>query len=232
MSLCFKHGINRFPIIFYGKNLHLIWSWLTSYVDGVRRFKTAATNGTILRPTGDMWAWMDMVVMIMMMPVWQTHDSFTRALWQQKHLGASRRNERNENFAYQHLRCVNGFLTRRKILRHWASGFTSHPKEGVLRIFIALKPPSHRPGFNPRPLGPVAATTQPRRLIWSYKPLAVFVYLTLPILSKERQFCRDWLLPSHSSSKQPISQLSQPLWEPYPRLIRFQSNLRLSSLPV
>jgi hypothetical protein len=30
-------------------------------------------------------------------------------------------------------------LTCRKILRHGTSGFTSHPKESVLRIFIALK---------------------------------------------------------------------------------------------
>jgi hypothetical protein len=29
------------------------------------------------------------------------------------------------------------------------SRFTSHPKEGVLRIFIVLKNPSPRPGFNP-----------------------------------------------------------------------------------
>jgi hypothetical protein len=30
-----------------------------------------------------------------------------------------------------------------------ASGFTSPSKEGVLRISIALKNPSHRPGLNP-----------------------------------------------------------------------------------
>jgi hypothetical protein len=46
------------------------------------------------------------------------------------------------------------------------SRFTSHPKEGVLRICIALKNPSPLPGLNPRPLGPVACTlttTPPRR---------------------------------------------------------------------
>jgi hypothetical protein len=52
-------------------------------------------------------------------------------------------------FAYLHLRYVNGFLTRRKILRHGASSFTFHPKEGVLRIFIALKSPSPQPGLKP-----------------------------------------------------------------------------------
>jgi hypothetical protein len=46
-------------------------------------------------------------------------------------------------------------------------GFTSHPKEGVLRILIALKNPSPRPGLNTRTLGPMASTltiTPPRRL--------------------------------------------------------------------
>jgi hypothetical protein len=92
----------------------------------------------------------------------KTPDSSTSALWQsyqQRHLGASRRNRRrSENFACRQLRCVNGFLTCRKILRHGTSGFISHPKEGVLRIFIALKIPSPRLGFNPQPLGPVAST--------------------------------------------------------------------------
>jgi hypothetical protein len=49
-------------------------------------------------------------------------------------------------------------LTCRKILQHGTFGFTSHPKEGVLRIFIAFKTPSPCPGSNPLPLGPVAST--------------------------------------------------------------------------
>jgi hypothetical protein len=47
------------------------------------------------------------------------------------------------------------------------SRFTSHPKEGVLPIFIALKNPSPQMGLNPQPLGIVANTltiTPPRRL--------------------------------------------------------------------
>jgi hypothetical protein len=72
--------------------------------------------------------------------------------------GASRMNgRRSENFAYQYLKYLKGSLTCRKILPHETSGFTSHPKEGVLRIFIALKN-SPRPGVNPQPLGPVAST--------------------------------------------------------------------------
>jgi hypothetical protein len=49
---------------------------------------------------------------------------------------------------------------------HIAKTFISHPKEGVLRIFITLKIPSPRPGFNPRSLGQDATTltsTPPRR---------------------------------------------------------------------
>jgi hypothetical protein len=38
----------------------------------------------------------------------------------------------------QYILYINGSFTCRKILRHGTSGFTSHPKEGVL-IFIALK---------------------------------------------------------------------------------------------
>jgi hypothetical protein len=40
-------------------------------------------------------------------------------------------------------------------LRHGTDGFTSPPKEVVLRIFITLKNSS---GLNPRSLGPVAST--------------------------------------------------------------------------
>jgi hypothetical protein len=57
-------------------------------------------------------------------------------------------------------------------LRHGTDGFTSPPKEVVLRIFITLIP---RSGSNPRTLGPVASTltTSPPRSthtnITSYK---------------------------------------------------------------
>jgi hypothetical protein len=42
-------------------------------------------------------------------------------------------------------------------LRHGTDGFTS-PKEGVLRIFFALKFRRLRPGANPRPWLPKAST--------------------------------------------------------------------------
>jgi hypothetical protein len=99
----------------------------------------------------------------MMMPAgenfWLVHQNSLAIL------RARRRNWRSDNFVYQYLRYVIGSLTCRKISRHGVSGCTSHPKESVLRIFIALKNPSIRPGFNQRPLGPVASaltTTPPR----------------------------------------------------------------------
>jgi hypothetical protein len=66
--------------------------------------------------------------------------------------------EGNENLVYPSLWDFKRSFTRRKILRHVTSSFTSHPKEGVLWIFIDLKNSSPWPGSNPRPLGTVAST--------------------------------------------------------------------------
>jgi hypothetical protein len=63
----------------------------------------------------------------------------------------------------------NIFIHDRKVLlhavnlRHRTDGFTSPPKEAVLRIFVTFKNP--RSGSNPRTLGPVASTltTSPPR---------------------------------------------------------------------
>jgi hypothetical protein len=98
-----------------------------------------------------------------------TPNSSTRALWQPPVLSggpvsrdisvASRRmGEGNDNLVYPSPWDFKVSFTCRKILRHGISGFTCHPKEGVLRIFIAVKSPSPWPGSNPRPLGPVAST--------------------------------------------------------------------------
>jgi hypothetical protein len=43
-------------------------------------------------------------------------------------------------------------------LRHGTNGFTSPPKEGVLRIFSPLKIRRFRPGLNPRTWVPKAST--------------------------------------------------------------------------
>jgi hypothetical protein len=48
----------------------------------------------------------------------------------------------------QYLRYLKGSLTCCKILQHGTSGFISHPKEGVLQIFNAIKIPSPWLGSN------------------------------------------------------------------------------------
>jgi hypothetical protein len=124
--------------------------------DGVSLcLRTAATNGLIALPPCDMWA---RRAIVMMMPAgdnsWLVHQC-SLAVIPEDISGASRRNgQRSENFAYQYRKYLKWSLTCYKILRHGTSGFTSHPKEGVLRIFIALKNVSPRPGLNPRPLEP------------------------------------------------------------------------------
>jgi hypothetical protein len=61
--------------------------------------------------------------------------------------------EGNENLVYTSPWNFKRSLTCRKILRHGTSGFTSHPKEGVLRIFIALKKFIALDGLEPATIG-------------------------------------------------------------------------------
>jgi hypothetical protein len=116
--------------------------WLTDY-DGVRLcLRTATTNGPTVHSPGDR-ARRATVMMMMMIPAgdnsWLVHHS-SLAVLPAETSGENRRNgRRSENFTYQHLKYLKGSLTCRKILRHGTSGFTSHPKEGLLRICIALK---------------------------------------------------------------------------------------------
>jgi hypothetical protein len=119
-----------------------------------RRVRIAATTDLLFNPQvicerGEPWYWL--------CRLGKTPVSPTRVLWQSyqhRNLGTSTRNvRRSENFA-----CC-------KFLRHGTFTFISHPKGGVLRIFIVLKNPSPRPGLNPRPLGLVVSTlttTPPR----------------------------------------------------------------------
>jgi hypothetical protein len=96
--------------------------------------------------------------------LWLTANSSTRALWQPPVLssdpvstdisGASTRmGKGNANLVYPSSWDFKGSLTCRKILRHGTSGFTSHPKEGVLRTFIALKKSIALVGFEPAIFG-------------------------------------------------------------------------------
>jgi len=56
-------------------------------------------------------------------------------------------------------------------LRHGTDGFTSPPKEGVLRIFSPLKIRRLRPGLKPRTWVPKASTLTPR----PPKPLKIMI---------------------------------------------------------
>jgi hypothetical protein len=152
--------------------VYLLFDWLTDrlvILMGVRPcLRTAATIEPIVHPQGGTWTWRAMVVMMMLAGrnSWLVHQNSLAVLLPAEISGTSRRNGRkSENFAYQHLKYQKGSLTCRKILRHGTSGFTSHPKEGVLRIFIAFENPSPRPGLKPRPLrsGPSTLTTTPPR---------------------------------------------------------------------
>jgi len=59
--------------------------------------------------------------------------------------------ERNDKFDFRNIlfSYFEVIFNRRKILGHGADGFTSPPKEGVLRIFISVKNPSPRHGLHP-----------------------------------------------------------------------------------
>jgi hypothetical protein len=61
-------------------------------------------------------------------------------------------------FVYEIFLSYSQILLHADILRHGDNGFTSSPKEGVLRMFIALKNEQPRPGLNVRTLGPMTST--------------------------------------------------------------------------
>ena len=69
-----------------------------------------------------------------------------------------------------HFHAILGSFTCRKV-RHRTDGFTSPPKEGVLRIFFALKIRRLRPGLNLRTRVPEASTLTPR----PPKPLPIVI---------------------------------------------------------
>jgi hypothetical protein len=118
---------------------------------GMRLFLwTAATSGSVVHPPGDMLSWISM--MIWWCRLGKSPDSSTTAVWQsyqQNHIGASRRNGQNKwefYFVSISFTLASGLFKFPKMLIHGISSFTSHLKEGVLRIFITLNP--LRPGGN------------------------------------------------------------------------------------
>jgi hypothetical protein len=135
----------------------------------VRRLRTAATNVPIIHPPGDIWAWRTMVEWYRQgkAPDLSTELSGSptrRVIWEQVE-----ETDGVRILHIQYLKYLKGYLTCRKILRHGASGFTSHPK---MRIFIALQNPSPRPGLKLRAFGPAASTittTTPRLIFLKFK---------------------------------------------------------------
>jgi hypothetical protein len=124
---------------------------------------------------------------------WLVHQSSLAVLPAETSVANRRNGLRTENFASQYLKYLKWSFTCRKILRHGTSGFTSHPKEGVLRIFIALKNPSPRLGLNSRPLGPAAnklTTTPTRRLLSAhFFPQRVGLWDHLAVSISTYSFC-------------------------------------------
>jgi hypothetical protein len=141
--------------------------WLTDYVRWDWCLRTAAITGLLFIPQV-MWMWE-----LQWWWCWlgTTPDLSTRALWQSyQQTNLERVGGMGEGIRILHIQYlwyVSGSFTCYKMLWHGTSGIISHPKEGVLQIFIALKDPSPQPGLNPQPLGPVASTlttTPPMRL--------------------------------------------------------------------
>jgi hypothetical protein len=134
----------RSTIILHGSTsqktiLNLI-DWLIDHVDGVRL--SSQYCGHQLAYCSSPWWYVSVVSHGEDDAGWGkplTHEPEVAENPTSRHLGTSRRNgRRSEKFAYQYLRHVKGSLTCRNILRRGISTFTSHPKEGVLRFFIAL----------------------------------------------------------------------------------------------
>jgi hypothetical protein len=82
---------------------------------------------------------------------WFVHQSYLAIYRLSRRSKAGETGEGNDEFCLKMylFHTLMGSLTHRKILWHGADGFTSPPKEGVLRNFIALKNPSPSAGFNP-----------------------------------------------------------------------------------
>ena len=66
-------------------------------------------------------------------------------------------------------------------MRHGTNSFTSLPKEGVLRIFFALKNPTASAGFEPVNLGTKGqhvTSRPPKPLLPGFKPIIIqFIYI-------------------------------------------------------
>jgi hypothetical protein len=152
MSRSYTSSLPAPPQVFSGKALPFhrdilrCEAWIVTRIDCLWWGETMSQNcghqQHTVHPSCVMWA---LTATVMMTPAgdnsWLLHQNSLTVLSEETS-GASRRNGRkSENFSYQYLKYLQGFLTFRKILRHGTSGFTYHSnsKEGVLRILSPLK---------------------------------------------------------------------------------------------
>ena len=78
-------------------------------------------------------------------------------------------------------------------LRHGTDGFTSLPKEGVLRIFFVLKNPTASAGFEPANVGTKGqyATSRPAKPFFFSLLLLLSIHFVIPFLNLSHVKCAD-----------------------------------------
>ena len=86
-------------------------------------------------------------------------------------------------------------------LRHGTDGFTSPPKEGVLRIFFVLKNPTASAGFEPTNLGTIGqhATPRPPKPISTYFAVIRLYYPLHPLLILPEKYFSPYVLLTHAT---------------------------------
>jgi hypothetical protein len=105
----------------------------------ILRLWTTATSGTIVHLSSDIWVWTAMMYLYQHFKT----DWSTRTIWKSYKTESSSSKLRRtwwrkwRIWPSKYLYCVV-ISTCRKIWQHGANGFNSSPKDGVLRILIAL----------------------------------------------------------------------------------------------
>jgi hypothetical protein len=109
-------------------------------------------------------------------------------------------------------------------LRHGTPGFTSPPKEGVLRIFSPLKIRWLRPGLNPRTWVPMASTLPlDHRSRYIYMQSATHALLLITSSSCQTQ-------PLHHNAHIPVSPLHKHINHPFIKIIKSIRNIMMGYL--
>jgi hypothetical protein len=126
---------------------------LDDHIDGVKlRLWTAAVDGAIVHPPGNIQVWRTMVEWYRQK---ETPDSSTRALWQsyqQSHLLAKHK-ELAKEITNLVLRIIFVHTSKVSLTCLRGDSFTCSLKESVLRNSIVLKSPEPSDGIGPTNLG-------------------------------------------------------------------------------